>query len=266
LLQLIIPAYNEELRLPRTLRALRAHLAGDDAVPGPVEVIVVDNASVDGTARVALECTSEELSVRVMRCDVRGKGAAVRAGMLATDADVVGFMDADGATSLEALDEAWRLLSIGNEVAIGSRGLAGSVTASRHSWVRERGARAYRSFAASIVQDVVDTQCGFKLMQGDLARLVFAQMQTVGFSFDVEMLARAKLHGARVAEFPVVWTDIPGSTFVPARHGARSFRDLAQIAWLMREERAALPLPAIPAPVSSPMTAPMTGPITAVEG
>ena len=259
MLQLIVPAYNEELRLPRTLRALRAHVAREGGVPEPVEVIVVDNASVDGTARVALECTSEELPVRVLRCDVRGKGAAVRAGMLATDAEVVGFMDADGATSLEALDEAWRLLSVGNEVAIGSRGLDGSETAARHSWVRERGARAYRSLAASIVHDVVDTQCGFKLFEGDLARLIFARMQTVGFSFDVEMLARAKLHGARVAEFPVVWTDIPGSTFVPARHGARSFRDLAQIAWLMREERFAQPLAAIPAPVTAPLGAAVEG-------
>jgi glycosyltransferase involved in cell wall biosynthesis len=264
LLQLIIPAYNEELRLPRTLRALRTHVAREGGVPGPVEVIVVDNGSSDRTAQVALGCSSDELPIRVLRCEVRGKGAAVRAGMLATDADAVGFMDADGATSLEALDEAWRLLSIGTEVAIASRGLDGSVTAVRHSWVRERGARAYRSLAASIVPDVVDTQCGLKLLDGALARLIFAQLRTVGFSFDVEMLARARIHGARITEFPAVWTDIPGSTFVPVRHGARSFSDLAHIAWLIRAERAAQPVAAIPAPVSAPVSHPTVSP--AVEG
>ncbi len=258
MLQLVIPAFNEERRLPRTLQALRKHLAGA-GVPGPVEVIVVDNASTDGTARVALACAGDDLPVRVVGCGVRGKGAAVRAGILETDADVVGFMDADGATSLEALDEAWRLLSVGTEMAIASRGLDASVTAARHSWMRESGARAYRSLAASIVPDIVDTQCGFKVMDGDLARLIFAQMHTVGFSFDVEMLARARLHGARITEFPVVWTDIPGSTFVPARHGARSFRDLAQIAWLMRAERAMQAMTTIQAPVSAPLGAAVEG-------
>jgi dolichyl-phosphate beta-glucosyltransferase len=257
-LQLIVPAYNEELRLPGTLRALQAHLAGEGGIPGPVQVIVVDNASTDETARVALECASPELPVRVVRCAVRGKGAAVRAGVLESDAEVVGFMDADGATSMEALDEAWRVLSVGTEVAIASRGLDESVTAVRHSWVRARGASVYRSLAAAIVPDVSDTQCGFKILDGDLARLIFAQMRTVGFAFDVEMLARARLYGARITEFPVVWTDIPGSTFVPARHGARSFRELAQIARLMRGERAAArlhPVPGIPTP--GPVSAPM---------
>ncbi|GAB2878843.1 glycosyltransferase [Nocardioides pacificus] len=238
MLQLIIPAFNEEHRLPRTLRDLRHYVVGRSRLPGRIEVIVVDNASTDATAEVARQADSLALPVRVLSCPIPGKGAAVRAGVAATEAELVGFMDADGATSLEALDEAWRLLAVGADVAIGSRAVAGSVTQARHSWLREQGAVAYRRVASQIVPGVNDTQCGFKLMHGELARSVFAELRTTGFSFDVEMLARARAHGASITEFPVVWTDVPGSTFEPARDGAGSFRDLALIAWRLRSVRA----------------------------
>ena len=89
--------------------------------------------------------------------------------------------------------------------------------------MRERGARTYRSLHRPLVPGVADTQCGFKLIDGDLARRVFADLRTTGFSFDVEMLARAQALGARIDEFPVTWTDVPGSTFVPAPPRRRSF-------------------------------------------
>ncbi len=234
MLQLIIPALDEEQRLPRTLRVLRAYVAEQTRMPGRVEVLVIDNGSTDGTARVALEADSAALPVRVISCPTRGKGAAVRAGVLATTAPLVGFMDADGATDLTALDEAWRRVVLGADLAIGSRAVEGSVTRARHSRVRDVGARVYRSLAGRIVAGVQDTQCGFKLMDGDQARRIFADMTVAGFSFDVELLARAQHAGLRIHEFPVTWTDVPGSTFEPARHGAASFLDLAGIAWRVR--------------------------------
>jgi dolichyl-phosphate beta-glucosyltransferase len=79
------------------------------------------------------------------------------------------------------------------------------------------------------VPGVGDTQCGFKIMRGDLGRAIFADCRTRGFSFDVEMLARARALGARIEEFPVVWSDVPGSTFSPVRHGLRSFAELVSI-------------------------------------
>ena len=179
------------------------------------------------------------MRVHVIHCAEPGKGAAVRAGMASTDTDVVGFMDADGATALDALDEAHRLLALGGHVAVGSRGLPDSVSMVRTSWLRDRGARAYRGLAAKIVPGISDTQCGFKVMDGELARRVFAQLKTTGFSFDVEMLARMQLAGAHLVEFPVSWVDVPGSTFVPARHGAAAFRELAEIAWVLRGSRSA---------------------------
>lgn len=248
MLQVIIPAYNEETRLPRTLRELRRHVARSATLAGRVEVLVVDNASTDATAEVARAADSAALPVRVVACPTPGKGAAVRTGFLAAapDAEVIGFMDADGATRLDALDRAMRLIDAGAEVVIGSRGLADSETEARHSRLRDHGARAYRACAARIVPGVADTQCGFKLLRADLARAVAADLRAEGFAFDVELLARARAHGARIVELPVWWVDVPGSTFDPARHGLGSFAELAAIAWRGRRHGFAPATPVAP--------------------
>jgi len=236
-MQLIIPAYNEEARLPGTLRDLHSYVAARSRVPESLEVIVVDNNSSDATADAAAAASTPALPVRVISCREPGKGAAVRAGMAATDAELVGFMDADGATALEAYDEAWRHLTLGADVAIASRAVAGSRCMVRHSRLREHGATVYRSLAGRVVPGIHDTQCGFKMMRGDLARRVFAQVETTGFSFDIEFLARAQSMGASIAEFPATWVDVAGSTFDPVRHGVASFADLARIAWRTRALR-----------------------------
>lgn len=244
-MQLVIPAYNEEARLPGTLRDLNSYVATRSRVPEAIEVIVVDNNSTDATAALALAGSTPAVPVRVVPCAELGKGAAVRAGIAATDADLVGFMDADGATGLEAYDEAWRLITLGADVAIASRAVEGSRCMVRHSALREHGATVYRNLAGRIVPGISDTQCGFKVMRGDLARRVFAQVETPGFSFDIEFLARARAQGAAIAEFPATWVDVAGSTFHPIRHGARSFADLARIAWCTRQVRSARPVPVL---------------------
>jgi glycosyltransferase involved in cell wall biosynthesis len=264
MLHIVIPAYNEELRLPRTLRALRRFVAQRRSFLGPVEVLVVDNGSTDGTAEVARAAATPALPVRVVSCLERGKGAAVRAGLLASDADLVAFMDADGATDLTALDEAWRRIRLGSDVVIGSRALAGSVADVRSCRTRAAGAALYRRLARRLVSGIEDTQCGFKVMRGDLARTVAADLRARGFSFDVELLVRLQAAGARIAEIPVTWTDVPGSTFQPARHGAGAFTELAAIAWRTRHLGAPIagraaagagsrsPMP-LPAPVALPV-------------
>ncbi len=223
-MQLIIPAFNEEGRLPDTLRALRTYVLAAADGPGPVDVIVVDNASTDRTAEVARRLDSAALPVRVIHCAKRGKGAAVRAGIAASDADIVAFMDADGATELGALAAGVRIIEAGADVAVASRALPDSITFERHSRVRELGAGVYRRMTRSVVPDVVDTQCGFKVFRGDVARAAFAGTRTSGFSFDVEVLARCSAVGATIVEFPVTWVDVPGSTFTPARHGVSELR------------------------------------------
>lgn len=246
-LQLVVPAFNEAVRLPSTLDLLATWLRDNSPAWGSIEVIVVDNASTDGTAEVARALSTPELPVTVVHCARPGKGAAVRAGMLTTTADLVGFVDADGATSFEALATAASLIEGGADVAIGSRAVAGSVTMMRHSTLRERGAAVYRWSTARLVPDIRDTQCGFKIFRGALARTIWADTRIDGFSFDVEVLGRAHLHGARVAEFPVTWVDVPGSTFSPARHGVESFRELAQIGLILRRaSRRATVTPLVP--------------------
>ena len=257
MLQIVIPAYNEELRLPRTLRALRRFVTARRSVYGVVEVLVVDNGSADRTAEVAEAADSPAMRVRILGCPDRGKGAAVRAGLLASDADLVAFMDADGATDLTALDAAWLRVHHGADVAIGSRALAGSVADVRSRRIRAAGAAAYRRLARRLVPTIADTQCGFKLIRGDLARAVAADLVAPGFSFDVELLVRLGAAGARIDEIPVTWTDVPGSTFVPARHGAGAFAELAAIAW--RTRHLSTPLPGtvtVGTPTASPVPLP----------
>jgi dolichyl-phosphate beta-glucosyltransferase len=271
MLQIVIPAFDEERRLPRTLRELRRHVTAHRGVLGQVEVIVVDNASTDATAEVARAASTTAMPVRVVRCSRRGKGAAVRAGLLASDADLVCFMDADGATGLDALEDAWRRMLLGADVVIGSRALAESRTEERHCRARSRGAAVYRRVAGRLVPGIADTQCGFKVFRGDLVREAVRDLETAGFSFDVELLVRLRATGARIEEIPVSWTDVPGSTFVPVRHGAGAFADLARIAWTTRGlapsspgrvavsgTRSPMPLPAVaalPAVVAVPILA-----------
>jgi dolichyl-phosphate beta-glucosyltransferase len=237
IVQLIIPAYNEQNRLPATLKSLRAYALSTAELPDPpLEVLVVDNGSTDDTAAVAAAMSTRVLPIRVVFCAEPGKGAAVRAGMAASTADIVGFMDADGATDLSALAAAAGLLNAGADVVIGSRGLEESETEARHHWLRHAGAALYRAAAARLVPGIVDTQCGFKVLRGDLAREVFASVATPGFAFDVELLARCRRARARIEELPVIWADMPGSTFSPIRHGLRSFADLVSIGWRLSRE------------------------------
>lgn len=270
MLHIVIPAYNEELRLPRTLRTLRRFVGARRAVLGRVEVLVVDNASSDRTAEVARAASTPAMPVRVASCATRGKGAAVRAGLLAVEAapdDLVAFMDADGATDLTALDAAWLRFQGGADAVIGSRGLEGSVADVRARRIRTAGAAAYRRVARRLVPGVADTQCGFKVIRGGLARTIAEPLVARGFAFDVELLVRLRATGARIDEIPVTWTDVPGSTFVPARHGAGAFAELAAIAWRTRRlgtpvagraarVRAQSPMP-LPAPVA--LSAPAAG-------
>lgn len=237
LLQLVIPARNETARLPRTLDCLRRHAAATaGAANVRIEAIVVDSASTDGTAAVAWAASSAELPVTVLRCERRGKGRAVAAGVAATDASLVGFMDADGATAVEALDRAVAALAAGADAVIGSRSHPESVVTARNHAVRGAGAAVYRRAVTTILPGIADSQCGFKMLDGDLARRAFADLRTQGFGFDVELLVRLRAYGATVVELPVVWDDVPGSTFKPARHGVAAFIELAGIRRRARQD------------------------------
>ncbi|MBF8186899.1 glycosyltransferase [Nonomuraea sp. K274] len=228
LLEIVVPAFNEEGRLPRGLMQLCAKLA---RMPFPTAVIVVDNNSTDRTAEVVKTWPPGPVPVRLVQCAISGKGAAVRAGLLGTTAPFAGFCDADMATDLSAVDTALRLLLSGEPVVIGSRAHEDSVVENRHSRVRELGAYGFRALAGVLVPGVSDTQCGFKFFDGVLVREAAAALRTPGFAFDVELLARCAGQGSRVREIPVRWRDMPGSRFSPARHTFGIVLELGRI-WL----------------------------------
>ncbi|GAA1263970.1 glycosyltransferase family 2 protein [Sphaerisporangium rubeum] len=226
LLELVVPAFNEEDRLPAGLAALCAKLA---ELRVRARVIVVDNASTDATPDIVRDWPASPVPVRLVRCAVKGKGAAVRTGLLATTAPLVGFCDVDMATDLSALDPAMALLGMGYAAVIGSRADPASVVEARHSPLRRVGAKVFRGLARQIVGDIGDTQCGFKLFRGTEAREVAALLRCDGFAFDVELLARFRARGLAVREIPVHWRDMSGSTFSCLRHGIGVFAEMGAI-------------------------------------
>jgi dolichyl-phosphate beta-glucosyltransferase len=227
-LEIIVPARNEEARLPAGLAGLCAKAA---ALPPGVQILVVDSASTDRTASIVDEWPADPVPVRLIECGQVGKGAAVRAGLLASTAPYVGFCDADMATDLSALDDAIEHLLAGHRVVLGSRAHSRSVVEARHSLVRRTGAAVFRAAARIVVPDASDTQCGFKFFAGPLARRAAADLVSRGFAFDVELLARCNRLDRDLVEIPVNWRDIPGSTFSVRRHSVAAFAEVAAI-WL----------------------------------
>lgn len=244
LLEIVVPAYNEAERLPAGLGLLCDKLAG---LPVRAEVIVVDNASTDGTAGI-VRSWDGPVPVRLVHCERRGKGAAVRAGLLATRALYVGFMDADMATDLAALDEAIVLLREGRPVVVGSRRHGRSVVEGYALPVRRLGAITFNRIVRDLAGGIADTQCGFKFFFGPLGRAAAADLRTTGFSFDVELLAHCVRRGASVTDIPVVWRDRAGSTFSVRRHSLQCLLDLTRI-----RARAGFRLPAMPVKPNIPV-------------
>ncbi|HEX2313824.1 MAG TPA: glycosyltransferase, partial [Thermomonospora sp.] len=240
-LEIVVPAYNEAGRLPHGLALLGERLR---TLPVAAEVIVVDNASTDGTADI-VRSWSGPVPVRLLHCAQRGKGAAVRAGLLATRAPYVGFCDADMATDLAALDEVLELLAAGHPVVVGSRRHPRSVVQGYGQPLRRLGAVAFNLLIRDLAGGIPDTQCGFKFFAGPLAREAAADLRTPGFSFDVELLVHCVRRGAAITDVPVVWRDVPGTTFSMRRHSLGCLRDLLRIRRMAAGPR---PAPAAPAP------------------
>jgi dolichyl-phosphate beta-glucosyltransferase len=239
-LEVVIPAFNEEQRLPRTLASTIAYLAQQDFTSA---IVVVDNGSVDGTAEVVRRVARDSaIPVYHVGCATPGKGSAVRRGFATSRARHVGFMDADLATPIETLDRVLPLLRSGVEAVIASRNAEGAVRAVPQGALRTVGGEAFRAASRTVLPGLSDSQCGFKFFSGPAVRRVLADCRIDGFSFDIELLGRLQRAGHQISEVPVVWTDVAGSTFHPIRHGLRSFADTVRIHRLL-----AAAVPAAPA-------------------
>ena len=225
LLSVVIPAYNEEARLPATLERVREYL---DRSPEPYEVIVVDDGSEDGTLRIAREAAAAWPQLRVIGLGRnQGKGAAVRAGMLEAGGGVRLFSDADLSTPIEELPRLRAALGAGAQVVIASRALPGSVIEEHQPGRREMMGRTYnRLLQLLALPGLHDTQCGFKLFTADAAAACFGPLRTLRFGFDAEVLLRARRHGFGVAEVPVRWGHREDSRVSPARDSLRTLLEL----------------------------------------
>ena len=215
----VIPAYNEALRLPAYLSEVVAYF---DGRAEPYEVIVVDDGSADETAARVLEAQAIHQGVTLHRlAENHGKGFAVRAGMRAARGALRLMADADGATPIAEVKRLEAVIQAGADVAVGSRALPDPSVRREVLLHRKLSGEIFNFFARRMgVGDVTDTQCGFKLFRGAAA------LQTAGFGFDVELLLLARRRGYRVAEVAINWADQPGSKVEVLRDGPRM---LAQI-------------------------------------
>lgn len=228
-LTVVVPAYNEATRLGRSLPVLLDHLR---ALPEACRVVVVDDGSTDGTADAvrALMTAHPELDLLSLTRQ-QGKGAAIRAGMLASQSDVVGFMDADLSTSLDHISQAVTELERGADVVIGSRALPTSHTVTAQPTYRRVGARVFREITRVIgaVPNTPDAQCGFKFFRGAVAYDLFVSTVINRWMFDLEILRLAVYRNYKLAQIPVEWTNDPDSRLRLTIDTLRMIRDLARI-------------------------------------
>jgi len=227
-ISIIIPAFNEALRLPATLDQVERYLA---MVGTPAEVIVVDDGSRDGTAEVVRQRAAHWPQLRLVAAERNsGKGAAVRLGMAAARGRFKVFSDADLSVPIDDMEKLLRPLRGGAGVAIASRGLRDSQVELHQPWYRETMGKIFnRLVRVFVLGGVADTQCGFKAFTAEVADRVFPALQTRGFGFDVEVLYRAKQAGYRIVEVPTRWINSPQSRVHPIRHSAAMFLELLAI-------------------------------------
>lgn len=224
-LSVVIPAYNEESRLPVYLNGILAHL---QSLQFPWEVIIVDDGSIDSTASVVESFSLEDQRVKLIRLPSnRGKGFAVKTGMLQATGKLRLFADADGATPITELKRLKQAVDDGADIAIASRALHGRGTVVRaHLHRRVMGAIFNGLVNLVAVRGIKDTQCGFKLFTADCAQTVFSLQRIEDFGFDVEILFIGGKHGYRIVEVPVDWTEVKGSKVRLFHDSVKMFSDI----------------------------------------
>ena len=228
-LSIIIPSYNEELRLPATLERIAAYLS---TYAHEAEVLVVDDGSEDGTAAVAESYRSKILTLRVISNGVnRGKGYSVRHGIEEARGRIALFTDADLSAPIE---EAGKLIDglETNDVAIGSRAMDRSLITVHESPFREFAGIIFNKIVRSILWlPFVDTQCGFKAFRRERCGIIFEQQTIERFGFDPELLYLARRHGLRAVEIPVRWGHSPATKVSMLHDSIQMFIDIFTIRW-----------------------------------
>lgn len=230
-LSIVIPAYNEEFRLPKTLASVFAYLQGRAY---RAEVIIVDDGSSDRTIEIVIAGRQKYPGLRlVSNGENRGKGFSVRHGMIEAQGAIALFSDADLSTPIEEADKLLAAIKEqGYDAAIGSRAMDRSLIEVHQSVIREQAGIFFNRLVRWIMGiDFSDTQCGFKAFRMERARIIFEQQRVERFGFDPEILFLAKRNGLRVAEVPVRWSHDSGTKVNVAADGIRMFLELLLIRW-----------------------------------
>ncbi len=217
-LSIVIPAYNEEFRLPTFLNEVIPYI---DSIQQKIEVIIINDGSTDNTHKIINQfmATDKRISVitSVKNC---GKGASVKKGILKAKGTFVLFIDADGATPIDELEKVLPLIDKGKKFIIGSRRM-------QNFTVQRNVLRRFLAFILNVIinhiipLDITDTQCGFKVLQKDIAIKLFSKMKEDGWAFDIELLYLAKLSGCTITEIPVNWNEIKGGSLHPFKDGLK---------------------------------------------
>ena len=233
-LSIVIPAFNECGKIARDVKSACEFLLKNNFNG---EVIVSDDGSIDTTAEEAQKAGGKfhgKIEVRAIRnIKHRGKGFAVRSGIKQTAGDYVMFADSGSCVPMDNTLRGLELLKTGKcDIAHGSRRLSGTHLIKDQGLYRHICSVLFHWFAALAVKiptELTDTQCGFKIYRGDIARLLYGQCQTDGFMFDIEIILLAIKQNYRIAEFPIDWTCDPDSRLSPAKSSWRIFSELLKI-------------------------------------
>ncbi|MFM9872840.1 MAG: dolichyl-phosphate beta-glucosyltransferase [Fimbriimonadaceae bacterium] len=227
-LAVIIPAYNEQERIGPTLSRVAEYFANYTET---WRVYVISDGSSDNTNQVVEDFAKSNQNFELIAYSPnRGKGYAVRHGMLQVQADYILFSDADLAAPIEEITKLQAALNNKTPIAIGSRPLKESTLEIRQPWYREMLGRAFNKAVQILaVKGIDDTQCGFKIFRNDVAKDVFSRCKLDGFGFDFESLIIARDLGYPIAEVPIRWSHQEGSKVILLRDGPRMLRDLIKI-------------------------------------
>jgi len=230
-LSIIVPAYNEHARIAETLRDLSRAL---DALPTPWEIRVVDDGSTDDTVGIVRRAMNRDERIVLQEEPHRGKGGAVRSGMLAARGDLRFMCDADLSMPPREIARFIDAVPATSDVAIGSRELPGAVRVAEPTHRHWMGRGFNWLVRATTLPGIHDTQCGFKMFSAAAAEAIFPQVTTDGWAFDIEVLAIARHLGLRVREIPVEWHYGAVSRVSPVRDALGMTRELWAIRRRMR--------------------------------
>jgi dolichyl-phosphate beta-glucosyltransferase len=227
-LSIVVPCYNEEERLPRTVEQIERYFAGK---PISYELILVDDGSTDGTREIQDAAAERNPSVRVEALPRnRGKGRALAEGVAASKGAEILVTDADLSTPIEEIEKLRVALTSGAGVAIGSRSVKGSrVEISQPAYRVLMGKVFNLLVQAVLLPGIWDTQCGFKLFRADVAHEVFAGLTTDGFAYDPEVLYLAKKRGVKIAEVPVIWRNSTPTKVMPIKSSFDMFKHVVKV-------------------------------------